>query len=225
MAKSSRRPQSATRRLVQLVVTTSVIFASTVAVTFAYVLQLPDEYTGRSIVLFGSRLTPNGGLAGATSVEASAAGYVAFISAPSTLTSVADAIGADRDQLRDGLSVTQLPATSTVEIAYTNVDAQNAAVGANALAETVAQRTLTDPVIYAEVLAEAAVPVNPSGPGRLLRVLAGAFLGALAAAAVGAAVWAAPDALRRRTVPRSPSHVSREDEEVPDEENHASRTV
>lgn len=219
MTKSSLRPPSAARRLVQLVVTVLVVFAAVVSVTFAYVLQLPDEYTGRSIVLFGSRLTPNGGLAGATSVEASAAGYVAFIGAPSTLSSVADAIGVDRNELRDGLSVTQLPATSTIEIAYTNVDARNAAVGANALAETVEQRTLTDPVIYAEVLAQAAVPVNPSGPGRLLRVLAGIFLGALAAAVVGAAVWVAPDALRRRVDGRSPSHMSTEDEEVNHEES------
>lgn len=208
MTESGRHPRSAVHRMLALTSTMVVVFLAVVSVTVVYVLGLPEEYTGRSIVQFGSRPTLNGGLAGATSVEAAAAGYVAFISAPSTLTSVADAIGVDRSELRDGLAVNQLPATSTIEIAYTSLEARNAAVGANALAETVAQRTNTDPVVYAEVLAEAAVPVNPSGPRRQLMLGAGVLLGALAAAGVGTVAWSASGVIGSRSTARAPADVT-----------------
>jgi uncharacterized protein involved in exopolysaccharide biosynthesis len=122
-------------------------------------------------------------------VQATAAGYVAYLTAPATVRQVAEAIGERPSALRGGLGVAQLPATATLEIAYTTGDPDLAARGANAMAAAVEQRAVSDPVVFATVLAQAPVPNSPSGPDRTVLVVAGMLLASLVGAATGAAVW------------------------------------
>lgn len=192
------------RRLVTSALVGLAAMLGVLLTTVAYVAGLPPEYTGRALVLFGSRPTENGGLAGSDTVQAAAAGYVAFVSAPATIQEVANSIGEDPAVLKDGLAVTQLPTTSTVAVEFTAGQAEQAARGANALANTMARRAGTDPVVFAEVLTPAAVPNAPSGPARAVLVAAGGLLGLLVGGAVaGGLLLLGRDRSRWQAAPRT----------------------
>ncbi|PKW26715.1 hypothetical protein [Phycicoccus duodecadis] len=163
-----------------------------------YAAGLPDQYTAQSVVLFGSRPTENGSIASSDSVQAAAAGYVAYLSAPSTLREVADGIGESPAVLKDGLTVTQLPATGTIRIDFETTDPDRAARASNALATSMAARTVSDPVVYGQVLARAAVPLQPSGPPRTILLVATILVALLLGAGAATAAWAAPTYLGRR---------------------------
>ncbi len=164
----------------------------------AYAAGLPDEYTAQSVVIFGSRPTENGSIASSDSVQAAAAGYVAYLSAPSTLREVAQGIGEESADLKDGLAVTQLPATGTIRIDYATTDPDRAARGANALASALAKRTVSDPVVYGQVLARAAVPLQPSGPPRTVLLAATVLIALLVGAGAATATWALLGLVARR---------------------------
>ncbi|WP_299444481.1 hypothetical protein [uncultured Phycicoccus sp.] len=164
----------------------------------AYAAGLPDEYTAQSVVIFGSRPTENGSIASSDSVQAAAAGYVAYLSAPSTLREVAQGIGEESADLKDGLAVTQLPATGTIRIDYATTDPDRAARGANSLASALAKRTVSDPVVYGQVLARAAVPLQPSGPPRTVLLAATVLIALLVGAGAATAAWALTGLIARR---------------------------
>ncbi|NHA66591.1 YveK family protein [Phycicoccus flavus] len=164
----------------------------------AYASGLPDEYTASTVVIFGSRPTENGSVSGSDSVQSAAAGYVAFLSAPATLREVAEGIGEDSAALKDGLSVTQLPATATIRIDFETTDPDRAARGANALASAVSTRTVSDPVVYAQVLARAAVPLRPSGPPRGILLGATVLVAVVVGVGAATATWVLSGLLLRR---------------------------
>lgn len=197
------------RRRVLLSAVVGLLFAIAAGVLGqAYASGLPDEYTAETVVIFGSRPTDNGGVTGSDSVQSTAAGYVAYLSAPSTLREIAEDIGEDPAALREGLAVTQLPATATIRVNYTTGDPDRAARGANALGAAVTTRTVSDPLVYAQVLARAAVPLRPSGPPRTILLAVSVVVAVVVGAGAATATWSLSALLaRRRTGAAAPARA------------------
>lgn len=144
-----------------------------------YTATQPSQYTATAVVQFSPKPTKNGGVVGGETVASAAAGYVAYLGAPSTLQAAADAVGVSATDLKEGLVVTLLPATTTVSVSYTSTDPPTAARGANAMASSAVSRAATDPLVSAVVLAPAAEPKIPSGPQRAVLAAAGLMLALL----------------------------------------------
>lgn len=155
------------------------VFALTLAGALYYAAEQPSQYTGTAVVQFSPKPTKNGGVVGGETVASAAAGYVAYLGAPLTIQTAADAVGVSSADLKDGLVVTLLPATTTVSISYTSTDPPTAVRGANAMADSAVGRAANDPLVSAVVLARAAEPKNPSGPQRLVLAAAGLMLAIL----------------------------------------------
>ena len=155
------------------------VFLLTVAGSLFYVLSLPDVYTAETVVQFSPRTADNGNIPSGDVVASAAAGYVAYLGAPSTITTVAGTIGTTPRTLQDDVTVTLIPATTTVTIAFDSTDPAVATRGADAMAAAVVTRSKADPLVTATVLAPASQPPEPSGPRRALIMAAGLLLGGL----------------------------------------------
>jgi uncharacterized protein involved in exopolysaccharide biosynthesis len=155
------------------------VFLLTVIGSVFYARSLPDVYTGETVVQFSPRAADNGNIPSGDVVSSAAAGYVAYLGAPSTVAAVAPTIGTTTTSLRDDVTVTLIPATTTVTIDFDSEDPQLAAKGADAMAAAVVARSKDDPLITATVLAPASIPDEPSGPQRVLILAAGILLGIL----------------------------------------------
>lgn len=173
-------------------------FLVTLLGSLLYARSLPSEYTGTAVVQFSPRPTKNGGVVGGETVASTAAGYVAYMGAPATLQAVSDQIGIEPATLKDGLTVTLLPTTTTVTVDYTGADPQVAAQGANAMAAAAVARAKADTLVTASELARAAEPNNPSGPQRLAIAAAGVVLAGLLAVLVLVVMVVIPS--RRRAI-------------------------
>lgn len=167
-------------RWVLLWIPLGIVLIST-AMSVYYARSIPSEYTGKSIVLFNPGTTKNGSVVGNETVASSAAGYTASLGSAATIGAVSEAIEVPPKTLEDGLTLTVLPATTTVSIAFTSTDPEQAAGGANAMAAAAVEATAKDPLVEADVLAPAAVPTTPSGPFRSLIVVSGTLLGIILA--------------------------------------------
>jgi uncharacterized protein involved in exopolysaccharide biosynthesis len=168
------------------------VFIAAMAGSLFYVRSLPPEYTGTAVVQFNPRATENGGVVGAESVASGAAGYVAYLGAPSTFAGASDGAGVTPEQLKSGLKVTMLPATSTVTVEYTSGSPELAAKAANVMAKSAVDRAEKDSLVSAQVLAPASVPRSPSGPQRTVLMVAGLLLSALLAGVAFALIVIVP---------------------------------
>lgn len=164
------------------VVVAALVFIATVAGTVYYALTLPDVYSGETVVQFSPRMSDNGYFASGDVIASGASGYVAYLGAPSTMSTVAQTINTSEKQLRDDVTVTLIPATTTVTVVFDATDPQLAARGANAMAAAAVARSTNDPLVSATILAPASVPQLPSGPRRPLILAAGVLLAGLLAA-------------------------------------------
>lgn len=160
------------------------VFLVTLVGSVLYAQSLPAQYTGTAVLQFSPKPTKNGGVVGGETVASTAAGYVAYMGAPSTLQAVGGDIDSEPATLKEGLTVTLLPTTTTVTVDYTAPDPDSAAEGANAMASAAVARAESDPLVTATELAAAAAPLNPSGPQRLAIAAAGLVLALLLAALV-----------------------------------------
>lgn len=155
----------------------------TLAASVYYAFTTPDEYTAKALVQFRPRATDNGGVVGAETTASAAAGYAAYLGAPSTIQNVSATVGLPPEDLKDGIAVQVLPATTVLSVGFSAGSPEVAAQGANALAQSAVARATDDPLVSANVLAQAGIPGAPSGPLRPLIVVAGGILGVLLAAA------------------------------------------
>lgn len=179
------------RRLIWASLAALAVFGTVLAGSVLYATSLPAEYTGLGVLQFSPRPVRNGPVVGNETVAAAASGSVAYMGAPSTLQSVASTAGLVTSELRSGLKITLIPATTTVTVEYTDTDARKAAAVTNAVMTSAVNRARTDPLVVANTLAKAPVPQNPSGPARLVIAAAGGLL-ALILAAVTLALLVVP---------------------------------
>lgn len=149
-----------------------------------YAVTTPDEYTGTSLVQFRPRATENGGVVSNDTAASATAGYAAYLGTQSTTVAVAGPLGLRGADVRDAMAVQLLPATTSLSISFSDGSPELAAQGANALAQMAVRRSTDDPVVSAAVLAPAGVPGAPSGPQRVLVIVAGALLGLMLAGAI-----------------------------------------
>ena len=156
-----------------------IVFLLTVVGSFVYVRSLPDVYTGQTVVQFSPRPAENGNIPSGDVVSSAAAGYVAYLGAPSTVDAVAVTIGTTPQTLQADVTVTLIPATTTVTIAFESTDPEVAARGSDAMAAAAVTRAKDDPLVTATVLAPASTPDEPSGPKRLFILAAGVLLAVL----------------------------------------------
>lgn len=170
------------RRLLWGSLAAAAVFVIVLGGSVLYALSLPAEYTGVGVMQFSPRPVRSGPVVGNETVAAAASGSVAYMGAPSTLQSVSNSAGISTSQLKDGLSVTLLPATTTVTANYTSTDARRAADVTNAMMTSAVDRAKSDPLVVASVLAKAAVPRDPSGPPRTVIAAAGGLLAIILAA-------------------------------------------
>lgn len=171
------------------------LFLLAVGASAYYAFTMTDEYTGRSLVQFRPRTTTNGGVVSNETAASSAAGYAAYLGVPSTLRTVSTQIAVPLQDLRDGMSVQLIPATTSLSITFEDTDPVVAARAASALAQVAAERATDDPLVSATVLAPAAVPDLPSSPSKKVVLAAGGILGLLLA---GVAYVVATGRRRRR---------------------------
>lgn len=163
-----------------------VVLLVTIGATGVFALTLPDTYTARAIVQVSPQSTENGGIVGNLTVSSAAAGYVAYLGSPVTLNSVAETVGLPYSELKAGLDIRLLPATTTIAVEYESQRAADAAAGANAIAAQGLSRSVNDPVATLAILSSATPPGSPSGPARTLILIAGTALGVLLAGAAAA---------------------------------------
>lgn len=142
-----------------------------------YVEGLPSEYEARGVVALAPR--PDAG-AGADTVRVVAPKYVAFLTAPSTVRSVALRLGTTVGAIEQSIDATIQPDSGNLTIAATSRNPRLATQTVNALISETIRFAGTDDLISAEEVAEAVVPSEPSGPPRLLLEMAALMVGALA---------------------------------------------
>lgn len=142
-----------------------------------YVEGLPSEYEARGVVALTPR--PDAG-AGADTVRVIGPKYVAFLTAPETIRSVALQLGTTVDSIEESIDAAIQPDSGNLTITSTSRNPRLATETVNALIAETVRFSATDQLLSAEKVAEAVVPRTPSGPPRLLLEIAALMVGALA---------------------------------------------
>ena len=150
---------------------------------FLYVEALPSDYTGESIVAIAPRETDTS----ADVVRITAPKYVAYITAPSTVETVAAEIDEDPEEIGDALEATVASETGniTIDVTMTGADKQERVADiANAFADELVDATSEDQLVEGTVVAEAITPEHQSGPPRRLLQVAALLVGILLGIAI-----------------------------------------
>lgn len=146
-----------------------VTLASLVATT-SYAFRLPSQYTSTAVVSLGPRV---GSTASAALVALLATRYVSFAASDQLTESIADRLGLDEDDVRSGLSVTVPERTTNVTVSATLDDADSAAEVAGAVSRQIMSRVESDPVLRADLVAQADASSVEEGTGRSWLLVAG----------------------------------------------------
>lgn len=147
-----------------------------------YVQSLPSQYDGESIVAIGPRAEADS--VGGDTVRVLAPKYVEYVVAPSTFQRVGPRIGESRDRLEGAVDASLAEDTGTLKIRVRMTSADRAATAANALAADVVAFSSRDPLLTAQIVAEALPSSTPAAPPRGLLTAAGAFAGIVLSAAL-----------------------------------------
>jgi capsular exopolysaccharide synthesis family protein len=158
------------------------IVVGTFLLATAYVASLPSTYTSESVVAFSPR--PEAETASADTVRVVVPKYLAYVTAPVTITEVATELGEQPGAISEGLDAEVEIETGNLRISMELTSAQRASRAANAFAEQVIQFAEPDNLLEAQLVAEAATPTDPSGPPRRLLQAAAIAFGLLLGIAV-----------------------------------------
>jgi succinoglycan biosynthesis transport protein ExoP len=142
-----------------------------------YVHFLPSKYDGKAIVAVGPR--PKVVSASADTVRVVGPKYVAYITAPATVRTVAARIGASPSTLENAVNATLAQNTGTITVTVRLRSPSLAAKAANAFALQAVQFSEQDPLLAAQLVAPALTPTAPSSPPRALLDAAALLVGLL----------------------------------------------
>lgn len=142
-----------------------------------YVEGLPSEYEANGVVALAPR--PDAGAA-ADTVRVVAPKYVAFLTAPTTIRSVALQLGTTSGAIGDSIEAAVQPDSGNLTITATSRNPRLATETVNALIAEALEFAADDELLSGEEVAAAVVPTSPSGPPRLLLDVAALLVGALA---------------------------------------------
>lgn len=165
---------AARRNLLEVVVPALLVTVGVIAGILLTVQRLPDRYASSAVVSFSPREER---YLGADAMQLLAARYVASLSAPVTLRTVAIESRIDLGELKDAVNATIEPGTLNMSIVTVLPDPATAAAVSNRLAATAQRQSASDKFLRAEVVAVAVVPNAPSDPNRSLLSVLGVLLG------------------------------------------------
>ena len=174
------RSDSSLRQLVTLVsrrwsIVLTVAIAAVVGTT-VYVGRQPDQYDASAVVSVLPRpATPNPDL-----VRIGAPRYLAFITAPATISQVAAKLGEDPADLRRRVKATVATDTGNITITVRALTPHAAMTAADALARRLERTASRDKLLQADIVAPADRPRAPAAPPRRL-LQAGALAAGLLA--------------------------------------------
>ena len=165
-------------------VATAIAVAFTVGAAL-YARSLPNSYQGSTVIAFSPRTGSDGRPIniGADTVRVILPKYVAYVTARSTVRTVAGRINENPGKLVDSVDATITADSGNVTITATLPSARRAATAANALAAETLTFNQNDTVLEGVVVAPALPPAAPSGPPRMLIELAALAVGLLLGAA------------------------------------------
>jgi succinoglycan biosynthesis transport protein ExoP len=142
-----------------------------------YVESLPSQYDGKSVVAISPRA--NAAAASSDTVRVLAPKYVRYVTAPSTIASVAPRIGEDRNVIQDAINSSIATDTGNVEITVRLPSPTRAARAANAFADAAVAFSRTDPLLVGQIVARALPEDEPASPPRRLLEAASLLVGIL----------------------------------------------
>jgi succinoglycan biosynthesis transport protein ExoP len=105
--------------------------------------------------------------------------YVRYVTAPSTIASVAPRIGEDRNVIQDAINSSIATDTGNVEITVRLPSPTRAARAANAFADAAVAFSRTDPLLVGQIVARALPEDEPASPPRRLLEAASLLVGIL----------------------------------------------
>lgn len=151
-----------------------------------YASSLPNTYEGRSVVAFAPRSNPIGEAVnvGADTVRVVLPKYVAYVTSPSTLRTVAARLREDPDTLEKAVDATITADSGNITITAQLPGPNRAANAANALAEETLTFNQRDALLEGVIVAPALPNKTPAGPPRTLIELAALIVGGLLGSAV-----------------------------------------
>jgi succinoglycan biosynthesis transport protein ExoP len=155
-----------------------------------YAQLLPNRYTSTATLSIEPRSEGQGlqGLAGAELVRVEAPKFVAYVTAPATIQTVAAELGVDPGVLQGSVDANVPTDTGQMSVSVTEGQADGAAAAANALADRTVMFSASDPLLRAVLVAPAIAPGGPSGPPRRLIEAAALVVGLIIALVVVLAV-------------------------------------
>ncbi len=142
-----------------------------------YVESLQSQYDGKAIVAISPRADAEG--AGADTVRVIAPKYVQYVTAPATVAELAPELGESPSTLQDGVDASVPTDTGNMTVRVRLPDPERAAEAANAFAEAAIDFSEEDPLLEAQLVAEALPPTKAASPPRRLLEVAAAFVGIL----------------------------------------------
>ena len=147
-----------------------------VAVTFV-ARSLPSQYDAKTVLSIAPR--PDVPAAGADTVRVIAPKYVAYVTAPATISAVAPSVGERPSVAEKAVDAALKTDTGNLTITVRLRSPKRAAALANALADRVVGFSKLDPLLTAEVVARALPPKSPAAPRRRLLEAIGLVVGVL----------------------------------------------
>ncbi|MBA3383449.1 MAG: AAA family ATPase [Actinobacteria bacterium] len=147
-----------------------------------YVSTLPAQYDGQAVIAISPR--PDAPSAGADTVRVGAPKFVSFVEAPKTAAQVSAEVGESRATLEESVNATVPVDTGNVAITVRHPDPQRAAVIANVYARRVLEFAAKDPLLSAQLVAQAIPPTQPAAPPRRLLQAASLIVAVLVGIAV-----------------------------------------
>ena len=134
-----------------------------------YAERMPAQYTGSAILSIEPR-SEGGlqGLGGAELVRVEAPKFVAYVTAPATVQTVARRLGMDPDALQESTDANVPTDTGQMTINVTASQPEEAAAAANEFADQAIAFSQSDPLLRVVPVANAVVARSPSGPPRRL---------------------------------------------------------
>jgi succinoglycan biosynthesis transport protein ExoP len=146
----------------------------------AYIQSLPSKYDGKALVSIEPRVK----IADSNLVRVVGPKYSDYITAPSTIATVAPTIGETPGSLNNAISASIATDTGNMTVTARMPSADRAARAANAFARQGTNLSKNDPLLTAQLVAKALPDSQPASPPRKLLELASLFMGGLIAVVV-----------------------------------------
>jgi polysaccharide biosynthesis transport protein len=159
----------------------ALVFVAVLAGVLVYAYSLPSEYSAKVIVSLTPK--PSTGVA-ASDIAQLGQQYVAYVTAPTTISRVAADLRVDKTTLGDGVGADVATGSVNLTIKVQLRTPRTTAVAANALADAVVSFAADDKLLTAQVVSPATVPTAPSKPRRKLIDAAGGLIAIILATAV-----------------------------------------